>query len=73
MVMGAGKFISQLSEPFSDLQETCFWRGSQAQGEVPRLYSGQQRRGCLNWPWPITILMNILHITIEPSSGDGWR
>ena len=24
-------------------------------------------------PWPITILMNILHITIEPSSGDGWR
>ena len=38
----------------------------------PRLFSGQ-RRGCLNRPWPITILMNILHITIDPSSGDGWR
>ena len=24
-------------------------------------------------PWPITILMIILLITIEPSSGDGWR
>ena len=34
---------------------------------------GQQRRGCLNWPCPIATLMNILHITIEPSSGDGWR
>ena len=43
------------------------------QGEVPSLFLGQQRRGCLNWPWSITILMNILHITIEPSSGDGWR
>ena len=42
-------------------------------GEVPSLLPGQQRKGCLNWPWPITILMNILHITIEPSSGDGWR
>ena len=41
--------------------------------EVPRFFPGEQRRGCLNWPWPITILMNILHITIEPSSGDGWR
>ena len=46
--------------------------GSQVQGEIPRLFSGQ-RRGCLNQPWPITILMNILFITIEPSSGDGWR
>ena len=24
--------------------------------------------GCLNWPCPIATLMNILHITIEPSS-----
>ena len=47
--------------------------GFQAQGEVPRLFPGQPRRACLNWPWPITILMNILHITIEPSFGDGWR
>ena len=35
--------------------------------------SSEQRRGCLNWPWPITILMNILLITIDPSSGNGWR
>ena len=47
--------------------------GFQAQGEVPRLFPGQQRRACLNWPWPITILMNILYSTIEPSSGDEWR
>ena len=46
--------------------------GSQVQGEIPRLFSGQ-RRGCLNRPWPITTLMNILLITIDPSSGDGWR
>ena len=46
--------------------------GSQVQGEIPRLFSGQ-RRGCLNRPWPITILMNILLITIDPSSGEGWR
>ena len=46
--------------------------GSQVQGEIPRLFSGQ-RRGCLNRPWPITILMNILLITVDPSSGDGWR
>ena len=46
--------------------------GSQVQGEIPRLFSGQ-RRGCLNRPWPITILMNILLITIDPSSDDGWR
>ena len=32
-----------------------------------------QRRGCLNRPWPITILMKILLITIDPSSDDGWR
>ena len=38
-----------------------------------RLFFGQQRRGSLNWPCPIATLMNILHITIEPSSGDGWR
>ena len=41
------------------------------QGDVPSLFLGQLRRGCLNWPYPIAILMNILHITIEPSSGDG--
>ena len=23
--------------------------------------------------WPTTILISILHVTIEPSSGDGWR
>ena len=46
--------------------------GSQVQGEIPRLFSGQ-RRGCLNRPWPVTILMNILLITIDPSSGVGWR
>ena len=46
--------------------------GSQVQGEIPRLFSGQ-RRGCLNRPWPITILMNILLITIDPLSGVGWR
>ena len=44
--------------------------GSQVQGEIPRLFSGQ-RRGYLNRPWPITILMNILLITIDPSSGEG--
>ena len=43
--------------------------GSQVQREIPRLFSGQSRR-CLNWSWPITILMNILHITIKPSSGE---
>ena len=32
-----------------------------------------QKRGCLKRPRPITILMNILLITIEPSYGDGWR
>ena len=26
-----------------------------------------------DWPCPITILMNILHIIIDPSSGDEWR
>ena len=36
----------------------------------PRLLSGQ-RRGCLNRPWPMTILMYILLITIDPSSGEG--
>ena len=41
-------------------------RGSQI------VLSGQQRKGCLNWPWPITILMNILHVTTEPSYVDGW-
>ena len=46
--------------------------GSQVQGEIPRLFSGQ-RRGCLNRPWPITILMKILLITIDPSSDDEWR
>ena len=39
----------------------------------PKRGPQQQRRGCLNWPCPIATLMNILHITIEPSSGDGWR
>ena len=43
------------------------------QGDVPNLFLGQLRRGYLNWPYPIATLMNILHITIEPSSGDGWR
>ena len=51
--------------------ETWLYMGSQVQGEIPRLFSGQ-RRGCLNQPWPITILMNILLISIDPSSGDGW-
>ena len=27
----------------------------------------------LNWPCPIATRVTILHITIEPSSGDGWR
>ena len=35
------------------------------------LFLGQHRRGYLNWPYPITTLMNILHITIEPSFVDG--
>ena len=43
------------------------------QGDVPSLFLGQRRRECLNWPYPIATLMNILHITIEPLSGDGWR
>ena len=43
------------------------------QGDVPSLFLGKQRRGYLNCPCPIATLMNILHITIEPSSGDGWR
>ena len=43
------------------------------QGDVPSLFLGRQRRGYLNWPYPVATLMNILHITIEPSSGDGWR
>ena len=38
-----------------------------------RFFLGQQRRGYLNWPCPIATLMNVLHITIEPSSGDRWR
>ena len=46
--------------------------GSQVQGEIPRLFSRQRRR-CLNRPWPITILMKILLITIDPSSDDGWQ
>ena len=43
------------------------------QGDVPSLFLGLLRRGRLNWPYPIATLMNILHITMEPSSGDGWR
>ena len=43
------------------------------QGDVPNLFLEQQRKGCLNWPCPIATLMNIFHITIEPSSGDEWR
>ena len=43
------------------------------QGDVPSLFLEQQRKGCLNWPCPIATLMNILHITIEHSSGDRWR
>ena len=43
------------------------------QGDVPSLFLGQLRRGRLNWLYPIATLMNILHITIEPSSDDGWR
>ena len=39
----------------------------------PSLFLEQQRRGCLNCPCSIATLMNILHIPIEPSSGDGWR
>ena len=46
--------------------------GSQVQGEIPRLFS-RQRRGCLNRPWPITILMKIFLITIDPSSDDEWQ
>ena len=45
---------------------------SQVQGEIPRLFT-RQKRGCLKRSWPKTILMNILLITIDPSSGDGWR
>ena len=43
------------------------------QGDVPRLFLEQLRRGHLNWPYTIATLMNILHFTTEPSSGDGWR
>ena len=43
------------------------------QGDVPSLFLEQKRKGCLNWPCPIATLINILHITIELSSGDGWR
>ena len=43
------------------------------QGDVPSLFLEQQRKGCLNWPCPIATLMNILHSTIDLSSGDGWR
>ena len=32
-----------------------------------------EERDKVNWPCPIATLMNILHITTEPSSGDGWR
>ena len=35
------------------------------QGDVPRLFLEQQSRGCLDWPYPIVTLMNILHITIN--------
>ena len=35
------------------------------------LWAAEERM--LNWPCPIVTLMNILHITIEPSSGDGCR
>ena len=47
--------------------------GCKVQGDVPSLFLRQQRRGCLNLSWSITILMNILNITLESSSGDGWR
>ena len=43
------------------------------QGDVPSLFLEEQRQGCLNRPCSIATLMNILHISIEPSSGDGWR
>ena len=43
------------------------------QGDDPSLFLEQQRKRCLNWSCPIATLMNILHITIEPSSGNGWR
>ena len=43
------------------------------QGDVPSLFLEQLRRWHLNWPYPIATLINIFHITIEPSSGDGWR
>ena len=35
------------------------------QANVPSLFLGQKRRGCLNWPYAIATLMNILHITTE--------
>ena len=43
------------------------------QGDVPSLFLEELRRGCLYWPYTIATLMNILHITIEPSSGDRRR
>ena len=43
------------------------------QGDGPNLFLEQLRRGCLNWPYPIATLMNILRITIEPSAGNRWR
>ena len=43
------------------------------QGDVPSLFLEQLRRGCLNCPYLIATLINILHITTEPSSGNGWR
>ena len=39
----------------------------------PQIVPLAAEKSCLIWSCPIAILMNILHITIEPSSGDGWR
>ena len=36
------------------------------QGDVPSLFLGQQRRGCLNRSFLIATLMNILYTSIEP-------
>ena len=66
MDVGAGRCVSQLREPFLGLQELD-------SGGVPRPKERFPDCSLDSEGEPITILMNILHITIESSSGDGWR
>ena len=69
MDTGAGKKISTLSH-FRVGKRLDSTGVPSVQVDVPSLFLGQQRKGCLNWPCPIATVMNILHIIIEPSSGD---